>query len=260
MMFNEILVPFLQRMINVEELSLYFDNPHGPIIDGNNLSKNIINHMTKLQKFTFNIRSAIRLDNQLNLLSNEDVKNTFKNFENNQITSYVDYFKKLNLFYCHIYSYPYAWKFYYNITNNFPGGLFKCVREISLHDERSFEREFFLKIAQSFPCIEKLILKNSEPQEHKDVQCSIIEFPHLNQLVLFEADESYIEQFLNNSKTYLSNNIYLHIGYDSLNNVTGNFTSDATRMNCSKIIRINVFGYGLELSKLKGYLPNAKIC
>jgi len=215
--------------------------------------------MAKLQKFTFYIHSTISVDYQPNLSSIDDVINTSTDFQNNQIIFHIDHCKKSNAIRCDIYSYPYAWKFYYNITNNFPGGLFKCVREISLHDERPFEREFFLKISQSFPCIEKLILKNSEPQEHKDVQCSIIEYPHLNQLVLFEADESYIEQFLNNSKTYLSNNIYLHIGYDSLNNVTGNFTSDATRMNCSKIIRINVFGYGLELSKLKDYFPYLEI-
>jgi hypothetical protein len=56
-MYDDILVPLLQRLTNLEELSLYFVSTHGPIIDGDNLEKNIINHMTRLNKFTFNICS-----------------------------------------------------------------------------------------------------------------------------------------------------------------------------------------------------------
>ncbi len=51
----------------------------------------------------------------------------------------------------HIYSYPCTKKYYGKITNNFPGGLVKCVREISLLDERPFAHEFFIRIAQAFP-------------------------------------------------------------------------------------------------------------
>jgi hypothetical protein len=42
-------------------------NSYGRIIDGDHLEKNIINHMTRLNECTFNIRSAIRLHNQVNL-------------------------------------------------------------------------------------------------------------------------------------------------------------------------------------------------
>ncbi len=42
-------------------------------------------------------------------------------------------------------------KYYKNIINSFPGGLFKYVREIFLFDERPFEHEFFIQIAQAFP-------------------------------------------------------------------------------------------------------------
>jgi hypothetical protein len=98
-------------MINLEELNLYFENNREPIIDGDNLKTNIINHMTKLNKFTFNIRSSARL-NQVNLPTNKDIQNTFKNFpNNNQTFSCVDRFDKSNVFYCHIYSYPYPWTF-----------------------------------------------------------------------------------------------------------------------------------------------------
>jgi len=139
-------------MPNLENLSLYFVNCHELIIDGDKLENNIINHMTRLKKFP----------------SNEDIQYTFRNFKNNQIISCVDYFPDANDFHCHFYSYvyPYTLTYYDNITNNFPGGLFKCVRKVSLFDERPFEHEFFLQIAQSFPFMEKFILKNRKPQRN----------------------------------------------------------------------------------------------
>ncbi|CAF1050282.1 unnamed protein product [Rotaria sp. Silwood1] len=45
---------------------------------------------------------------------------------------------------CHFYSCPYTLRYYHNITNSFQGGLFKCVCEVSLFDERPFEHEFFI--------------------------------------------------------------------------------------------------------------------
>jgi hypothetical protein len=63
----------------------------------------------------------------------------------------------------HIYSYPYEWKEYHKITNNFPGGISKYVREISLFDEQPFEHYFFLQISKSFPFMKKLTLINGKP-------------------------------------------------------------------------------------------------
>ncbi|UJR30027.1 hypothetical protein I4U23_017572 [Adineta vaga] len=60
--YDNILIPLFQRMTNLEELYLHFITIHGTIIDGDNLKNNIINHITRLNKFTFNIRSVIRLN------------------------------------------------------------------------------------------------------------------------------------------------------------------------------------------------------
>ena len=72
-------------MFNLEKLDLY---PviccKNAFIDGNHLKQNLINHMSKLNQFTFNIRSTVRLDNQMNSLSNEDIQYTFNDFSNNQ--------------------------------------------------------------------------------------------------------------------------------------------------------------------------------
>ena len=141
-------------MINVDEICLEFLSPSKYITDDNTLAEFFLNKLPRLNKFTYNIGSMIRLGNQFITSSNEDYKNTFKNF-NGLMISNAYHFSKMKVLYSHIYSYPYRWICYQYITNNFPGGLFKCVRGISLYDEHLFEHEFFLRISKTFPFITK---------------------------------------------------------------------------------------------------------
>jgi len=162
-------------------------------------------------------------------------KTRSETFEYNQVISCVDYFSEALEGQCHIYSYPYTLKEYNNITNNFPGGLFECVREISLFNERPFEHEFFLRIAQSFPLIKELTLINQKPQKNKQYRktkddeqdFSIVKYPHLTYLMKLMRIIS------NNS--YLPYNMNLVTNYQSLEKFTQNFQEDSTRINCSKI-------------------------
>ncbi|CAF1337291.1 unnamed protein product [Rotaria sordida] len=171
--------------------------------------------MIRLNKITFNIRSII--------------------LRGNQIISCINYFPKTNECHCYIYSYSYTLTYYNDITNNFPGGLFKCVRKVSLYDECPFEYEFFLQIAQSFPFMKKLTVHKRKSQNNDNQQWSIIECFHLTELDLVRTHENYIEEFIINNKTHLLNNVTLHITYKSSQRITHNFTGDATRINCSKI-------------------------
>ncbi|CAF4120912.1 unnamed protein product, partial [Rotaria sordida] len=238
--YDELIVPLLNRMLNLEELDLHLrvDRYKG-FIDGNDLKENIINYMPRLNKFTFNICLFNRTSNQINLRSNEDIQRTFKDFKNNQIISCADYFQEKKYSYCHIYSYPYRMKYYDNITNNFPGGLFKYVHKVSLYDEHPFEHEFFLQIAQSFPFMKELTVNNCKPQKNKlyndNKDFSIIEYPYLTSLSLIEVHDDYIEQFLLDMKMCLPYNVHLYVNYESLKNMTYNFTRDTTRINCAKI-------------------------
>ncbi len=240
--YDELIVTLLHRMSNLEQLNLYFVIfGRKTFIEGNHL-KNIINSMPQLNKFMFNIRSSISVENQINLPSNEDIQYTFKDFQNNQIIS-IDYFPKAQDGQCHIYSNPYIWKDYKNITNKFSGGLFQCVREVLLFDEHPFDHEFFLRITQSFPFLKKITVVNEK--EQKNQQCrksnddnenfSIIQYPHLTLLDLFEAHDDYVEQFLIDNKTCLPNNVYLYIDYKRLKKITQDFKRDETQINCSKI-------------------------
>ncbi|CAF3990582.1 unnamed protein product [Rotaria sp. Silwood1] len=64
---------------------------------------------------------------------------------------------------CYVYSYPFTLTSYECITNNFPGGLFTYVREVSLYDKHLFEHKHFLQIQKSFSFMEDLTVTNWKP-------------------------------------------------------------------------------------------------
>ncbi|CAF3538070.1 unnamed protein product [Rotaria sordida] len=266
--YDQFIPPLLHRMLNLEELDLHLKvDRYKGFIDGNDLKENIINNMPRLIQFTFNIRLTNRRPNQTNLPSNEDIKHTFKDFKDNQIISCADFFEENQFSYCHIYSYSYRMKYYDNITNNFPGGLFKYVDNVSLFDERPFEYEFFLQIAQSFPFMKKLTINNNKPQKNKLYKQSkkdnqdlpIIKYLHLTNLYFDQAHDDYIEQFLIDTETYLPYKFYLFVDYEALKRVTENFSRHATRINCAKVHYL-CLPNGPEITEhMKDYFPQINI-
>jgi hypothetical protein len=78
--------------------------------------------------------------------------------------------------------------------------------------------------------------KRRRKSKNDDENLSIINYCHLTKLRFFQAHEDYLEEFLLDTKTCLLNNVYLYVGRELLEKVTDNFTRDATRLNCSKII------------------------
>ena len=76
--YNELILPLIYRMTNLEGLGLYFTaDDIETFIDGNNLKKNILNRMSQLNQFSFDIRSLIFINNEMDLPSKEDVQQTF---------------------------------------------------------------------------------------------------------------------------------------------------------------------------------------
>ena len=110
--------------------------------------------------------------------------------------------------------------------------------DISL-DERPFDHTFFLRIAQAFPFLKDLTVKNFQAQNRNvnddNRHFSMIEYPSLTTLCLKEVHDDYAEQFLRDDKTFFLDYIWLMIDYETLRRVTQNFTRDATRLNCMKI-------------------------
>ncbi|CAF4505801.1 unnamed protein product, partial [Rotaria sp. Silwood2] len=235
--YDELILPLLHRMLYLEKLNLcLIISERKTFFDGNDLKINIINHMSRLNKFTFNLHSSSCFYDQINLPSNEDIQKTFRDF-NNKIVYCVDYFPKANYGQCHIYSYPYKLNYYDNITNNFPGGIFTCVRKVSLFDEHPFEHEFFLRIAQSFPLMEELTVNNQKRQINKRFRKSknenqdlpIIKYHYLKKLNLTNNCKDYYEQFLLDTKTCLPVGVSIDMNYELVKKVTRNFRRNTTR-------------------------------
>ncbi|CAF4807027.1 unnamed protein product [Rotaria socialis] len=154
-----------------------------------------------------------------------------------------------------------------SITNNFPGGLFKNVRTVFLHDEYPFEHEFFLRIVQSFPYMQELCVNNfkSQNRKHSDESSndnqnlSVIKYFFLSELRLVDVHDDYMEEFLFDTKACLPKNVSLHLNYESLQRVTHYFARDVTRMNCAKIDMLYLYGERKRSNSLQEYFPNAEI-
>ncbi len=64
--YDEVFIPLLHRMFNLESLSLYFVLINRKkFLDGYELKENIINHLPRSNEFVFNICSMISTDNQI---------------------------------------------------------------------------------------------------------------------------------------------------------------------------------------------------
>jgi hypothetical protein len=105
-------------------------------------------------------------------------------------------------------------------------------------DQRPFEHDFFYWIANAFPKLRTLIVNNLESQERKqsnDKPNDQFHYPNLVFVVVRFAHTDYINQFLRDEYTHISQPFALSIEYEKLLTVTNNFTNDATRINCSQI-------------------------
>ena len=238
--YDELLLPFVRRMLNLEKLDLNVEiHRRKGLVDAKELKEKIIDYMARLNKFTFNICSLRYVPVPVNILSNEEIERLFEKFPNDRIISCTNYFPEKKHSHCRIYSYPYRLKRYDYIANNFPGGLFHSVTEVFLYDERPFEHEFFIRIAQSFPFVKHLSVSNKKPQKNKlpndNEGFPVIEYLHLIHIDLINVHDDYIEQFLIDRKMSLPKNVSLSADFESLRRVTENFRRDATRINCNKV-------------------------
>jgi hypothetical protein len=109
-----------------------------------------------------------------------------------------------------------------------------------------FEYDFFVRISQAFPLLNKLTICNRQGQKKKltyqqdehEQTSSIIEFSHLMILNLGAASLDYVEQFLFDFCTHLPCLNTLYIKYELLLFATQYFTINAARANCSKVQHI----------------------
>ncbi len=138
---------------------------------------------------------------------------------------------------------------------------------MSLYDERPFEYEFFLQIAQSFPFMKELTIENRKAQNDKQFMksnndnqtLSIIEYPNLTRLDLTKTHDDYVELFLFHMNMSLPNNLHLRVNYQSLERVTYYFTRYVTRNHCGKLAALYTHPVDQINEHIKNYFPHTSI-
>jgi len=214
-------------------------------IDGTHLVNDILNKLSYLHTFIFNIITEfVTMDEEL-LPTADDVGRALIQ-KGYKVSCYTDY----NGFcqgQCHIYSLPFTLDCMHTHSNKFHGGLFMTVRYLYVKDfTRPFEYDFFARISQAFPLLNKLTIFNQSNQEKKltnqqdehEPKSSIIEFSHLMILSLSISYIDYAKQFLFDFNARLPCLNKLYIKYQDLVIVTEKFTNNAARANCSKLQHI----------------------
>ncbi|CAF2227121.1 unnamed protein product [Rotaria magnacalcarata] len=270
--YDDLIIPLLRRMINLEELILNLSiiRVDSNYIDGLQLYDDILIYMPRLNKFIFSIDTSVVEKNiKIALSSNEDIQRSFIRREYGPVGSHVDIFSRENgcrghmysLPYefksrCHIYSLPYQFKNYSYLNNDFQGGVFDNVQYLMMTDFRPFERNFFKIISQSFPLLQHLYIFNDEPQKDKQQSTTFITFSHLIYLYLDCAHVDYAEQFLSDKQCHLPCLLNLSISYESLAMATNNFTNDATRLTSSKLTSLRLKGPFVTPENFHLYFPS----
>ncbi|CAF3209201.1 unnamed protein product [Rotaria sp. Silwood2] len=138
----------------------------------------------------------------------------------------------------------FALRYFTNIGNIFPKTVFKYVTYLLVEDILPFNHEFFIRVGQAFPLLNIFRVINEELQSccnfntfssDNNRSNPIAEYPHLTVLDLRNAHFDYVEQFLNETKTYLPCLTELTVFYTNLRIATENFTREETRRNCAKV-------------------------
>ncbi|CAF5184012.1 unnamed protein product, partial [Rotaria magnacalcarata] len=116
--YDNLIVPLLCRMINLEELKLYLlvRRMDSTYIDGYQLYDQFLIYMTQLKKFTFYIKTEVSFQTvRFELPTNEDIQRSFIGRRYPRVTSYA-YTQSVPFDgVCHIYSLPYGFEYFVDL-------------------------------------------------------------------------------------------------------------------------------------------------
>ncbi|CAF0787306.1 unnamed protein product [Adineta steineri] len=269
------IVLLLRRMSNLEKLTLnisvYNRNRIIDVIDGTHVQHNILDYMPQLRSFIFYICTYVEPAALSYKLSSEDIQQTLTNIGLQHASSMVNYCAGV-LNYAHgvrvaysIFSLPFEFDYLQSIGNNLPNIVFSYVTYLHIRDIMPFEHEFFMRVARSFPLLKHLCIWNDESQKLAGLMTfpsdncqlhSFIEYPHLTILDIKFSHADYLEQFLNETKTFVPCLTEFEVFFDDLKTVTKDFTREETRRNCSKVKKISTIQGVVHSKDLCLYFPS----
>ncbi|CAF2513219.1 unnamed protein product [Rotaria sp. Silwood2] len=241
--YDETILPLLRRMSYLENLTLYLRiKNRDTFIDKIHLENEIHVYMPQLHLFTFYICTYDNTVDLFRYVPSQDIQRnaTYVGHQRmatiiNYINSYIDCTAV-----CSIFSLPFAFDRLESIGNIFPDIVFKYVTYLLVQDVVPFNHEFFVRVSRAFPLLNNLRVINTKSQSASNVNAfssdytqsySIAEYPYLTSLNVRTACIDYLEQFLNETKTYVPCLTELTTYYQSLRIVTKNFRREETRRN-----------------------------
>ena len=248
-------------MSNLEELTLFLvvAKIESTYIDGNWLHNEVLVFMPRLNQFTFSIHTFV-LNGifDINVQSNEDLRNSFVKSEYQHVGLYADEKLVHGAGVCHVFSLPYQFDRFI-LGNCFQGEIFEKVSYLTMFDEKAFEHEFFKKFSHAFPLLKQLKVKNLKPQQNKQHAPALIQFTLLEGLHVHLAHIDYVEQFLVEAKSQLPRLQRITVEYESLVMITNHFTNERTRRNCSQVRRIDLQKPFVYPENFYSYFPSIGI-
>ena len=250
-------------MINLEELRLCLrvGRLDSTYIDGNQLYNHFLIYMSKLKKFTFDIKTKVRNENvNIKLPSNEEIQRSFVGRVYQQVFSYVNTNSSKRAGECHIYSLPYDFEYFFKVKNSYQGGRCEKVRQLKMKDTVPFKHELFQGISQDFPFLKYLYITNGHGMKNKSYVTTSITFHFLTFLHLDWAHDDYVLLFLLKKYAHLPRLSYLSIGRKSLKKITKNFTIDSMYFNFSKLITLDVGESFVRPKNFDVYFPVLSMC
>ena len=197
--------------------------------------------MPQLHTFNFYIRTYIDTVDIINNLSSEHIQQPFIHIRQQQVACVVNNINSSQIV-CSIFSIPFTFDRLQDIGNQFPNISFSYVTYLRVQDVFPFDRRFFIRVAHAFPLLKTLRVSNYYSQSVSDLDDNqsyeIAKYLHLTYLHVLGAHKSYLEQFLNERKTYVPCLAKLKVAHHHLTIVTNHFTREETRRNCVKIKRL----------------------
>ncbi|CAF1109157.1 unnamed protein product [Adineta ricciae] len=255
--YDDKILPLLRRMSLLEKLTLYLPLHRSTFIDGAHIQDEILANMPELQSFTFYIRTYNRTGN-LAHISSEDIQRTFTDNGQQHVVSIVNKIG-LTTTTCCIFTVPFLFDQLEDIGSIFPNIIFCNVEYLSVNDVIPLNHDFFVRVGRAFPLLKNFRFLNYTLQSLADLDMfstgnnqlyEIAEYPRLQSLDLLCASGCYVEQFLNERKTYAPYLSKLTVVFNDLRNVTEDFMREDTRRNCINIERLIMF---IPLVHSKGF-------
>ena len=251
-------LPLFRRMSNLEKLTLYLRiKNQDRFVDGTLLQNEILVHVPHLRSFTFYICTYINTDGLQDQLSSEDIQGTFTNIGQHHVVSIINH-SSCEQITCSVFSIPFTFDRLQDIGHMIPNTRFNYVTYLVVRDVIPFNREFFIQAARAFSLLMTLRIVNRESQscQFTDRQSyEIAKYPHLTYLDILCGNIDYLEQFLNETKTYVPCLTKLKVVYNNLRIVTNNFTRKETRRNCAKIKQLLTFIPLVHTTEFYNFFP-----